>query len=110
MNLKVYFQKVREIEMNLLEPSVVMVSHESPDGGKAGVRTEVPREIAAKMIVEGRARVASAEEASEFHHVKSEAKRLADQEAAANRMQVTVVPADFRNLRDMRGLKEAADK
>ena len=96
--------------MSLSEPSAVMVSKETPDGGKAGVRTEVSREVAARMIVEGRASVASPEEASEFYRLKSEAKRMADQEAVANRMQVTVVPAVGRNWQDMRGPKDATGK
>ncbi|MCL5744213.1 MAG: hypothetical protein M1541_09860 [Acidobacteria bacterium] len=78
--------------MSLREPVVVVVSLETPDGGKAGVRTEVSRQTAAKMLVEGRARLASEQEAHDFQEEKVEAKRAADQIAAANRVQVTVMP------------------
>jgi len=71
---------------------VVLVSHETPDGGKEGLLTEVPKEVAAKMIADGRARLASDETAREFHEKKAEAKRAVDTEATTNRMQMTPVP------------------
>ncbi len=99
MDLKAYYQKIREIEGRLPEPCVV-VSVETSDGGKAGVKTEVSRQVAARMVVEGRARVANEEETREFVEQKLEAKRVADQLAAASRMQVTVVPSsEWRNAR-----------
>jgi hypothetical protein len=61
---------------------------------------EAPRKKAARMIVERTARVATAEEAREFQEQKLEAKRAAEQLAAAARMQVTVIPSnELRNLR-----------
>jgi hypothetical protein len=100
MDLKVFYQKLRQTESSIAEPYVVMVSQETPEGGRAGVRTEVSRGLAAKMLVEGRARMASAEEASEFREQTAEAKRLADQMSAANRMQITVVSeAELRTLK-----------
>jgi hypothetical protein len=52
------------------------------------------------MIVEGAARVATAEEAREFQDQKVEAKRQADQIAAASRMQFTVIsPNELRKLK-----------
>jgi molybdenum-dependent DNA-binding transcriptional regulator ModE len=99
MDLRAYYQKIREMEKGLAEPCVV-VSVETSDGGKAGVRTEVTRQVAARMVVEGRARVANDEETREFLEQKLEAKRAADQLAAASRMQVTVVPSsEWRNVR-----------
>jgi hypothetical protein len=102
MDLQVYFKKIRAMEENLKDPSVVLVSHETPDGGRQGVRTEVPRRIAARMIVEGGARLATAEEAREFQEQKAEAKRQADQLAAASRMQFTVIsPTELRKLKSV---------
>ena len=69
-----------------------------------GIFTEVPRQVAAKMIADGSAHAASEESAREFHEKTAEAKRLTDQEAAATKMQVTLVPADFRKMN--RGGKE----
>jgi hypothetical protein len=100
MDLQVYFKKIRAMEDNLKDPSAVLVSHETPDGGREGVRTEVPRRIAARMIVEGAARLATADEAREFQEQKAEAKRQADQLAAASRMQFTVIsPNELRKLK-----------
>ncbi len=92
MDLKGYYRKRREMEVRLPEPCVV-VSLETSDGGRAGVRTEVRRAVAAKMIVEGMAREATAEETEEFRAEKAEARRAAEELAAASRMQVTVVPS-----------------
>jgi hypothetical protein len=67
MDLRVYYQKIRKLEAEIAEPFVVVVSRETPDGGKAGVKTDVPRSLAARMIVEDRADMASAEETAQFH-------------------------------------------
>ena len=100
MDLQLYYKKIREAENSLADASVVLVSLETPDGGRPGVRTEVPRRIAAKMLVDGYARLASAEEAHEFQEQKAEAKRQADQAAAVSRMQFTVLsPSELRKLK-----------
>ena len=91
MDLQIYYNKIRDLEQSLTEPSVVLVSLDTPDGGREGVRTEVSRRIAAKMIVEGCARLATTEEAREFQALKAEAKRRADQQAAASRMQFAIL-------------------
>jgi hypothetical protein len=91
MDTKVFYQKLRQVEASFAEPHVVVVSEETPEGGRAGVHTEVAREVAARMIVEGKARAATAEEAGEFRAQTAEAKRIADQLAATSRMQITVV-------------------
>jgi hypothetical protein len=92
MNLRSYFQKIREIEQGLHEAFIVVVSQETSDGGVRGLLTEVPKHLAARMIADGRASLASQDEGRDFHEKKLEAKRLADQEAVASRMQVTLVP------------------
>ena len=92
MNLKAYYQKLRELEGSLTEPFAVLVSLATPDGGKEGLITEAPREIAAKMVADGRARLASDDVAKDFYEKKAEAKRSVDAEIAASRMQVTLVP------------------
>jgi len=100
MDLQIYYKKIREAEDSLKDPAVLLVSLETPDGGKAGVRTETPRRIAAKMIVEGAARLATPQEAREFQEEKAESKRQADQLAAASRMQFMVIsPGELRKLK-----------
>ena len=100
MDVKLYYQKIRELERDLKSTYPVVVSLETPDGGTEGVMTEAPARVAARMIVEGRARLASREEESEFQEQKLEAKRVADQLQASRRMQVTVVSEN-----DLRALK-----
>jgi hypothetical protein len=103
MDLKAYYHRIRELERSFDGDHAVVVSLETADGGKAGVKTEVPVQVAAKMIVEGRARVASEQEVKEFHERKSEAKRAIDQMDASKRMQVTVVSEN--DLRASKGPK-----
>ena len=91
MDLKVYYQRLRQIEAELKAPQALVVSLETPDGGRAGVFTEVPKTLAAKLIVEGGARLATEEEASEFREQVAEARLKAEQAATASRIQVTVV-------------------
>jgi len=93
MNLKAYYQRIRDVEQTIGEPFVVLVSHTTPDGGKEGVLIEAPAQLGAKMIADGRAHLASPDQAREFRQKAADAKRLADDEAAASRMQVTIVPA-----------------
>jgi hypothetical protein len=66
MDLRVFYQKMRKLESQIPDAHVVMVSLETADGGKAGRMTEVMRETAARLVIEGRARMASEEEAAEF--------------------------------------------
>lgn len=93
MDLRAYYRKLREVESEMTEPFVVVVSHETPDGGKANVLSEVARLTAARQIVEGRSRAATQEEADAFHSNNLDVKRLADEAAAVNRMHFVVVPS-----------------
>jgi hypothetical protein len=49
MDLKVFYQKVRQVEAGIEEPHVVVISHDTPDGGRAGVASEVKKTVAARM-------------------------------------------------------------
>jgi len=91
MDVREYFQKVRAKEKEIEEPYVVMVSFETPDGGRAGQMTEVPKGVAAKLLTEGRARRASPEESKAFRQAAAEARQEAERIAAASRMQVAVL-------------------
>jgi len=106
MDLKVYYQKIRDLELDLKAAYAVVVSLETPDGGTAGLKTEVPARTAAKMIVEGRARPASSEEDREFQEQKLEAKRVADHLEVSKRMQIRVVSES--DLRALKGGKPLA--
>ncbi len=66
MDLREYYARIREIEAEIIDPLVVLVSRQTSEGGRRGVRTEAPRALAARLIAEGRAELASAEEAAAF--------------------------------------------
>ena len=107
MNLRAYYQKSKDIEAQLIEPFPILASHETPDGGKEGVLTEVPRHLAARMIADGRARLAEEADARVFRETNAEAKRQAEQDAAATRMQVTLVPtSELKAARNVRTPRE----
>jgi hypothetical protein len=98
--MRVYYRKLRETEAELAGKDIVVVSLATPDGGAEGIKSEVQKPVAARLIVDGKARLATAEEAAEYHEQMREARRLAEQAAAASRMQVTVISdADLRLLR-----------
>ena len=91
MDIRVYFQKIREIERNIQDPYVVVVSLETSEGGKPGRATEVTREAAAKLIVEGKGRLADQQEKASFYAYAKEALAAAEQERIAGKIQLTVV-------------------
>jgi len=91
MDLKLYYRKIREIEAGLPDGDIVVVSQETPDGGREGVNSEVPRRLAARLLVEGKARLATEEEASLFRDAVHEANLRAQEEATTGRLQVEIV-------------------
>ena len=104
MDLKRYYQKIREVESTILDAYTVVVSIETPDGGKAGAFTEVLRRVAAKMVVDGVAKLASKEEAERLREAQAEAQRAAEQAATVSRVQLTVLPTS-----ELNRLREAAN-
>jgi hypothetical protein len=92
MDVRSYYKKVKDTEEGLKGSEVVLVSLATPEGGKEGVRTEAPRSVAARMIAEGRARVATVTEAAEFREGLRAARQKHEREEAARRLQIVVVP------------------
>jgi hypothetical protein len=100
MDLRVYYQKLKKLEQEITDPHVVVISHETPDGGKAGQKTEVSRSAAARLVLEGRARLATPEEAAEYRSAAEQSRQAAEQRAMAQKIQVNVVSeADFRTIK-----------
>src|SRR5882724_4335457 len=100
MDLKLFYQKLRKIEQEITDAHVLVVSNETPDGGRAGQKTEVSRSIAARLIVEGRARLAGADEIAQYRTALDQARHDAEQRSMAQKIQVSVVSeADFRGLK-----------
>ncbi len=93
MSLTGFFQKIRDVETAILETFPIIVSLATPDGGKEGAMVETPRRIAARMIVQGLARLAEEAEATLFRAAQAEATKLAEQTAAAAKVQLTVLTA-----------------
>lgn len=91
MDLKVYYQKLRAAEAGITDEYPVIVSKETSDGGKEGRYSEVTRAIAAKMVIEGAARLATSEEATSYREAQAAAKKTADEAAEATKVQFTVV-------------------
>ena len=91
MELRVYYGKIHEVEAGIPDADAVVVSFETPDGGRAGVRTEAPKRLAAKLVVDGKARLASEKEASEYRDKIRAAHRRAQELAAASKVQVAIV-------------------
>ena len=92
MDLRIYYRKIQEVESTLPDPYVVLVSLATQDGGKAGVLTETTRQVAARQIAEGRGRVATADEATEFHNENTRRKKERDEQEQMNRVQFVMVP------------------
>jgi hypothetical protein len=95
MDLRIYYQKIRDERGKIADEYPVMVSNETPDGGKSGAMTEVTRDLAAKLLVDGTARMASKTEAAEFRQRQTDMRAAAEQERAASKVQLTVVPKEF---------------
>jgi coenzyme F420-reducing hydrogenase alpha subunit len=91
MDLKQYFRKIRQVEAGLSETFPLVVSLETPDGGKPGLVSEISREQAAKMIVEGRALLASEEEKELYREQQARAKDAAEKAELAKRVQVAII-------------------
>jgi hypothetical protein len=98
MDLKGYFQKIREVESKIDAVFPVIVSLETADGGVAGVLTEVTASLAAKMIVEGVAKLATLEQSSAFQKAKAAAKQTADEIAAAAKLTFSVISSAEQKL------------
>jgi hypothetical protein len=100
MDLRVFYQKLRKIEGEITDPHVVVVSHETPDGGRPGQLAEVSRSIAARLILEGRAHLATIEKTAEFRAAARQALHDAQQRQMAEKVQVNVISeADLRALK-----------
>ncbi len=101
MDLRAYYQELRDVEASITEEFVVVVSKPTPDGGKAGIRTEVTPGVAARLVVEGRARLASAEESETYLAEVRDTKQRYDDAVASSRVKVTLIyDSELRALRD----------
>jgi hypothetical protein len=105
MEITAFYRKVREMEARIEGKEALIASLETADGGRAGVMSEVPRAVAAKLMAEGRARLATPEEEKEYRERAAEALREAEQAALTNRMQIAVLSES-----DLKALKSGLRK
>ena len=108
MDTKLYYQRIREIEEQIPEEDTVIVSLATSDGGRAGVRHEVSRYRAAKLVADGAARLATREEAQEW---RAEQRLLAEEEKrrrAAAEVHVSVVSGEQAELIAQHGAKKSS--
>jgi hypothetical protein len=99
MDLRLYYQKIRDTREHIAEPFAVVISHETQDGGKPGRLTEVSAALAARMIVEGTADLAAPAAAQAFRAACADARQRAQEAEAAAKVQVTLVrSADLERL------------
>jgi hypothetical protein len=95
MDVRQYYKKLHELEVTLPEADAVVVSYETPDGGKAGVMTEVARRNACQLLLERRARLASDAEAEEFRRNEAAKRKEFELNRTAGRIQVQVVATEL---------------
>ncbi len=101
MDLRRFYQELRATEEKIADEHVIVISKETADGGKAGVRTEVTRATAARLLVENRARLATPEEVDAYRALLVQEKQAIEAALAAARLQLNVISdADLRSLRD----------
>ncbi len=91
MDLRQYFRKLREIESSIDEDYPMVTSLETAEGGKAGTVSEVSRYMAAKLIVEGRATLASPEEKQSYREERAVRKAASERADLARRVRVTLL-------------------
>lgn len=91
MDLKQYFRKLREVEASLADAYPLIISVETPDGGKPGLVSEVSREVAAKMISEGRAALATEKDEKAYREQQASARKAAEKADLARRVQVAII-------------------
>lgn len=95
MDLKAYFRKIRDAEKSMKGEYQLVVSLSTPDGGKAGVITEVATAVASRLIVEAKARRASDEESRRFLE-----EQAARRKAVAKEVIATAVQSQMARLMD----------
>lgn len=91
MDVKQYFRRLREIEAGITDEYPVIVSVETPDGGKAGLVSEVSRANAAKLMAEGRAILADSQQIELLRTKQAEATEAAQFAELTRQVQVAFI-------------------
>jgi hypothetical protein len=107
VDLKQYFRRMRELESTIADSYPLVVSLETPDGGKAGMTTEVSRANAARMIIEGRALLATESEKEAYLSQQAAARKAAEKAELAKRVKVAILTDE--DVRGSFGAKKSND-
>jgi len=91
VDLRLYFHKIRTIEATIPGKHAVVVSLETEDGGRAGKFSEVSRQVAAKLVVQGKVRLANDQETDQFKAAIREAKEMAEELSRRDRVHLSVL-------------------
>lgn len=102
MNLRDYYREITAQEASIEEPFALVISLQTPNGGRAGVVSEVNRVTAAKLIVDRQARLATPEEVKKLRDDQEEKRRQKDLASLQERVRMTRLAED-----ELRALKKA---
>lgn len=91
MDVKQYYRKIAETEAGVKDEFPVVISLETSDGGRSGVLSEVPRHTAAKLIVEGRATLATEEQKQQYFQQQVAIRKASEKAELARRLQVAII-------------------
>jgi hypothetical protein len=102
MNLRDYYREITAQEAAIEEPFALVISLQTPNGGRAGVASEVNRATAAKLIVDQHARLATPEEVKKLRDEREQKQRQKDLASLQERVRMTRLAED-----DLRALKKS---
>ena len=102
MNLRDYYREITEQEAAIADPFVLVLSLETPNGGRAGIASEVNRPTAAKLIVDKQARLATPEEVKNLRDDREQKQRIKDLASLQERVRMTRLAED-----ELRALRSA---
>lgn len=90
MESREFFRRARKLAAEIAEPFVVVASKETTDGGRAGVLSLVAKDIAARLILRDRARLATDDEALQYYEVDEQRRRAFEAEQMRHRIHVAL--------------------
>jgi hypothetical protein len=91
MDVRQFYKKVREVQGGIEEPFIFVTSLETPDGGRAGSVAEVSRDLAARLIVEGKAARSLQTEIDIHRRTQQEVRKASERAELAKTIQVAVI-------------------
>lgn len=91
MDLRSYYRNIRNIEASIEDEFPIVKSLNAELGGQTGRLTEVTRLVAARMITDGLAELASAAETRKKRAVVESARKAEEDRRQAARIQFTIL-------------------